>query len=309
MDVFKIKSMIKWLAGVVLCASCALYTNAQEDTSEVEIIADDVTAEKLLSGHFNGTRVVNGHSTRMLNAHEWEYRIEHRFGDMFGPGNGAYTWFGLDQSDDIRMGFEFGLTNNLMIGVGRSKGASSAYRSLIDGFVKYRLFDEDKEKPFSLGFLGSSTLTYQRSSTSIYDVNYFDQFAHRLTYSVAALISKKIGQRLELHLSPTYVHRNYVLSTDVNSLFSVGAAAKVGITKQMGLVVEYYQLLNGFDVRSGYKNSLGVGVEFVTFGHTFTINLTNAKGFNEPQFITETQSDWLKGQFRLGFAVNRKFSW
>jgi len=50
-----------------------------------------------------------------------------------------------------------------------------------------------------------------------------------------------------------------------------------------------------------------VALEIITFGHNFTINLTNSKGIGDVQFITGTYEDWLKGQFRLGFCIGRKF--
>jgi hypothetical protein len=86
---------------------------------------------------------------------------------------------------------------------------------------------------------------------------------------------------------------------------------KVGITAQMGIVAEYYQVLaaSTATVRPTNTNSFGIGVEWITFGHTFTINLTNSKGFTETQFIPYTFEHWNKGQFRLGFSITRKFSW
>jgi hypothetical protein len=40
--------------------------------------------------------------------------------------------FGLDNSADIRIAFEYGITDKMMIGLGRSKGTGSPYKSLID---------------------------------------------------------------------------------------------------------------------------------------------------------------------------------
>jgi hypothetical protein len=45
-----------------------------------------------------------------------EFRIEHKFGDAAGDLGGINTLYGLDNATDIRFAFEYGLTNNLMIG-------------------------------------------------------------------------------------------------------------------------------------------------------------------------------------------------
>jgi hypothetical protein len=48
-------------------------------------------------------------------------------------------------------------------------------------------------------------------------------------------------------------------------------------------------------------------LEWFTFGHNFTVNFTNSGGLGETQFIPYTTENWLKGQFRFGFCVARKF--
>jgi hypothetical protein len=106
---------------------------------------------------------------------------------------------------------------------------------------------------------------------------------------------------------PTMVHRNYVLGNDANTLFSLGGAMRCGLTSTTAILLEYYHVFSAEGLRSDNKNSLGIAFEWVTFGHNFTINLTNSRGFTETQFITYTFEDWLKGQFRLGFCIGRKF--
>ena len=106
---------------------------------------------------------------------------------------------------------------------------------------------------------------------------------------------------------PTVVHRNLVTPDDVNTLFSVGAAVKYSVSSSFSILLEYYHALHQSDIRSAKLNGLGVGFEFVTHGHSFIFNLTNSQGFGETQFITDTEEDWLKGQFRLGFSITRSF--
>ena len=62
-------------------------------------------------------------------------------------------------------------------------------------------------------------------------------------------------------------------------------------------------------LKYAYKNynSLSAGFEFVTNGHLFQIVLTNSRGLGESQFIPGTYSNWLNGEFRLGFSITRNF--
>ncbi len=268
---------------------------------------------------FSDTRVINGHSTETLKKNVFQVRIEHRFGDAAGTNGGIQQWFGFDQAADIRFGFEYGIMDNLMVGLGRSKGTGAPYRSLIDGFVKYRFLSQGKEggSPVSVAFVGSSTFTYMPRVNDISQVASFPDWQHRLAYNAQLLVARKFGERLSLQIMPTYVHRNFVDMNDVNGVFAMGGAFNLRITKSFSFITEYYHVLSGTSVRNqvdaegnsvnGFHNSLGVAAEFATNGHTFKINFTNSRGFNETQFIPYTYSDWLEGQFRIGFSITRNF--
>jgi hypothetical protein len=195
-----------------------------------------------------------------------------------------------------------------MIGIGRSKGTGAPYRSLMDGFAKYRIFHQEKHGfPFSLAASATLNYTYMTASSDASQVNHFPEWQHRIAYSTQLNVARKFGDRLSLALMPTLVHRNYVAADDVNTLFALGGALRFGINSKMAILLEYYQTFINTSYRQNMTNSLGIAFEWITFGHNFTINFTNSKGFGDVQFITYTQEDWLLGQFRLGFCVGRKF--
>ncbi|MDG1428537.1 MAG: DUF5777 family beta-barrel protein [Crocinitomicaceae bacterium] len=257
---------------------------------------------------FNGTRVINGHSTETLEARILQFRIEHRFGDMAGANGGVQQFFGFDQAADIRFAFEYGITKDLMVGLGRSKGTGAPYRSLVDMFVKYKILAQEKGKmPVSLTVLGSGTATYMQASSDLTQVTSFPEFAHRLAYNSQLLVSRKFGESVSAQLMPTYVHRNFVDIDDVNGMFAIGGALHWKITKTIGLSAEYYHAIHDSGVRTTNTNSLGFAFEWITNGHTFKLNVTNSRGFNETQFIPYTYSSWKDGEFRLGFTISRNF--
>lgn len=280
-------------------------TATVEESIEEEVTEDDYP---FLSGTFKATRIINGHSTETLNKGELEFRVEHRFGDFAGSNGGVHQWFGLDNSSDIRIAFEYGLTDKLMIGVGRSKGTGRPYRSLLDGLVKMKFLEQEKNAPVSVTGMGMMTYTYMKASSNIYDISYFPKQAHRFAYAAQINVSRQVTRRFSAALMPTFVYRNYVAADDMNALFALGGAVKYGITRQMGIILEYYHSFHPSDIRTENTQSFGVAVEWITFGHTFTINLTNSKGFGETQFIPYTYENWLKGQFRLGFTIGRIFT-
>lgn len=294
------------VSGFVLSSFVAVIAQENPDSSEVNdavlLIAPPLTET------FHSTRIINGHSIETLEKGVLEFRIEHRFGDLAGSAGGVQNWFGFDNAADIRFAFEYGLTNDLMIGLGRSKGTGAPYSSLVDGFVKYKLLKQGRNQmPFSMTLLATSSLTYMKASSDVTAVQHFPKFAHRFAYAYQLNLARKFNERISVGLMPTYVHRNYVAASDVNGLFSLGGALKVGITPTVAVIFEYYQNFHDDELRTSNKNSFGVAVEWVTFGHNFTINLTNSRGFGETQFIPYTFEEWSKGQFRLGFCISRKF--
>lgn len=258
---------------------------------------------------FSGTRILNGHSVETLKKRTLEFSISHRFGDIAGSNGGIQQFYGFDQAADVRFAFEYGISDKLMIGIGRSKGTGRPYRSLVDGFVKYRLLTQNKTAgmPISLSILGTSTVTYQKATEDLTQIQSFPEFAHRMAYSAQINIARKFGERISLAIMPTYVHRNYVLASDENGLFSLGGAAGFKFTKEMGMLVEYYHVFSKSGIRTENYNSLSAGFEYMTNGHNFKIVLTNSRGFTETQFIPGTYSNWLNGQFRLGFSITRNF--
>lgn len=302
--------MLRFIPILFLLFSNVILAQIETDTI-VEETENEVEEYDLRGETFSSSRVINGHSVETLGKKVLDFRIEHRFGDFAGENGGVQNMFGFDNAADIRFGFEYGLTDNLMIGIGRSKGTGNPYRSLLDGFTKYRFFTQGKNNAaVSLAAVGSTFFTYMKASAETYEVSNFPKTAHRFAYSLQLNIARKFGSRLSLMLAPTLVHRNYVAFEDVNTLFSIGSAFRFSITPRVGLITEYYYVVNPDNTkRLDNLNSLGVAVEWTTFGHTFVINLTNSKGFGEAQFIPGTFEDWLKGQFRIGFCVGRKFMW
>lgn len=291
------KKQIVIIAASVFCI--IFHSNAQEEEKE------------LVSETFSNVHIINGHSTETLKKRQWRYIISHRFGDAAGDQGGVQTGFGFDNAADIRMGFDMGITDNIMIGVARMKGTSQPYSALLEGYAKYRFMSqtEDNSMPISASLTSSVYGTYMKESEDITSVTNFERFSHRMMYSSQLTIARKFHPRFSMALMPSFVHRNLVEQDDQNSLLSIGAAARIRVTKSIGLIAEYFYGFNENGLRQDYTNSLGVAMEWITNGHHFTLNFTNAKGFGELQYIALTQSDWLEGQFRFGFSISRTFKY
>ena len=299
---------MKKLIAFLVFTTSSLVISAQEDTT---LYAEPIFKEEEsneVEDTYLSTRIVNGHSIETLKKGTLEFRIEHRFGDAAGELGGINTLYGLDNATDIRFAFEYGLTNNLMIGVGRSRGSGTPYSALLDGFLKYRILKQNKTlMPVSITYVGTTSYSYMTASALATDVSYFPKWYHRMAYSSQLNIAKKIHNKLSIALIPTIVFRNYVAADDQNLLFSLGSAVNYAINSKVNVGIEYYTNYQKENLRSTYQNSLSIGVDWITFGHNFKVFISNSEGFGETQFIPYTDTDWSKGQFRIGFCIGRKY--
>jgi len=259
---------------------------------------------------FKDTRVINVHSTEILKAGRLDFRVGHRFGDMAGDAGGWANFYGLENASDVKIGFEYGISDKMMIGINRTKG-SSDLRQNLNALVKFKLMHQDvgTGTPFSLAVLGISSYSTMPSGAPG-TLSEFQKGVHRASYHGSFIVSKKVSYRFSLQLSGAWTYRNLVQQSDRNDLVSIGAAARFQMTKSLGLLVDTNFPVSDFRTsENGFYNPIGFGLEWDTGGgHIFQLNLTNSTGISETDFIPYTRSSWGDGEFRLGFTISRQFT-
>lgn len=258
--------------------------------------AHDSAKLEEISSSFKATRLVNGHTVETNGEGELLFLISHRFGPL---NSGAYELFGLDQAT-IRLALEYGLTDKLTIGAGRS-----SLEKTYDGFLKYRFLQQSQARqvPLTLTWLSGVVLT----SLKWQNPEQRNLFSSRLAYTHQLLIARKMNQRLSLQLSPALLHRNLVKTRqDENNVYSVGAGGRFMLTKRTSFNAEYYYLLPG-KTAEDFRNSLSLGFDIETGGHIFQLIFTNAQGVVEKLFIPQTIGAWSEGDIYFGFNISRVF--
>lgn len=256
---------------------------------------------------FSDFRIINAHSTNTLDKNQMSFVVSHRFGDMGGSNGGYQNFFGLDDVADIRIGLEYGILDNLMIGVSRTKGPSPI-RGIVDGFIKYRFLTQKKKgMPLNMAVVGVVDISTQKKSTDVTSVTSFPKWTHRLSYNLHLLMSRKFASWFSAQIMGTFTWRNFVNADDQNAVFGLGAATRFRITKKFGIILEYIYTFKNNGLRKGYYDNIGIAFEFKTWGHNFQINFVNSRGIADTQYLTYGRSNWLQGQFRIGFSIQRTF--
>lgn len=267
---------------------------------------------------FKDTRVINSQSVETLPKGRLDVRISHRFGDLAGNNGGFATFYGLENAADISIGADYGITDRLMIGLHRSKGAgsmpdgNSGLRQLLNTTFKLNFSKQSENSPLSATLYGLSSLSTQKKLEGLGTetlVASFPEFNHRFAFHASLILARKFSNGFSLQVIPAYTHRNLVFFEDKNGMMSIAAAARIQITKNMGLIGEMtLPLIDSRTIDLGYYPAIGVGLEIDTGGHIFQINLTNATALMETDYIPYTTSNWGDGQYRLGFTISRWFN-
>ncbi|MBP6567160.1 MAG: hypothetical protein KA270_08330 [Saprospiraceae bacterium] len=263
----------------------------------LSLLGDDETTD-YTNASFKTNRVINLHSLESTAGGVLDFKIGHRFGTLNG---GFYELFGLDNAN-IRIGFDYGLSDVITIGVGRG-----SFEKTYDGFIKYKFLRQSTGKrkmPFTAALLLTSavqTLKWANPERENY-------FSSRMYYTSQLIIGRKFSESFSLQLSPTMVHRNLIkTNAEKNDVYALEAAGRIKLSKRLALNAEYIYLLPD-QVADNITNSLSIGFDIETGGHVFQLHFTNSTSMIEKGFITETTNSWDNGGIHFGFNVSRVFT-
>jgi hypothetical protein len=293
---------------ILLISSSAFAQDELLDMLEEE---SDANQNAEIFATWKTMKLVNIHSTELVKKNALDFRVTHRCGSMGEEsGGGPHNLYGFDNSTDIRISFDYGLTKNWQIGIGRSK-----YLETIDVSTKYKILaQKEKKVPVSVVAYANAAITPRKDPD-----NRYSDWQNRMSYFAQVIIARKFNDRISLELAPSVLHRNMVTRVadgegnvldDENTNFSVAAGARFMITKRVGILLDYVHTFSEFRDNfkpQNYYPPLGVGVEIETGGHVFHITMTNAPAILENNYIPETTDSWLKGGFKLGFNISRVF--
>ncbi|MEO8885654.1 MAG: DUF5777 family beta-barrel protein, partial [Mucilaginibacter sp.] len=293
------KIILKHTLIVAALLAMAINLNAQQRSSAdslLNAIEGPAKPERVVI--FKATRLVNSQTTEMIKKQNFNFQIIHRFGDIAGKNGGGQTAFGLDRVNDVLFGFEYGVSDNFNIGLNRS-----TIGQLIQLELKYAVMHQttDNSSPFALTFIGEA-------GARPYSV--FQNFEDRVTWLAEAVIARKFSG-LSLQVAPTFVRDNTPypqLPGNEQQFFAIQTAARIKLTNHTGLLLDYAHPFSSFRTNNvNFEDPIGIGYEVETGGHVFTVNITNSNAIAEVNYLSNSQSRFSQGQYRIGFTISRMF--
>src|ERR1035438_4176601 len=221
--------MAKIYRSILVVPFFFLATVIYAQDSLMNLLGDNHPMIDYTTATFKGTRVILGQSIENPFGGTLVFIISHHFGQI---NSGFYNFFGLDQAT-TRVGLDYGITNWLEVGFGRS-----TYEKTWDGFTKVKLFRQStgaKKMPLSISFYANTainTLDFEDPSRENY-------FTSRLQYCFEFLFARKFNEYLSFQLIPVLIHRNLVqLESDHNDIFAIGGGGRCKISRRVSVNAE-----------------------------------------------------------------------
>ncbi|MEX2588747.1 MAG: DUF5777 family beta-barrel protein, partial [Chitinophagales bacterium] len=246
-----------------------LFSQEEEEDDDLMALLEEEEEETTdyTIATFKTTRIINNHSIETVNEGVLMFIIGHRFGRV---NSGIREFFGIDNAT-IRLGFEYGVTDNFTIGYGRS-----SFEKTYDGFLKYKILRQStgkKRMPITLTAFADAAI----NSARFPEPDRENYATSRFTYTYSLLIARKFNEYFSLQLSPTMIHRNLVATkADNNSVFVMGAGGRVKLTGSLAVNMEYSWIIPGQIESKLYgenvQDAFSVGIDLETGGHIFQLH-------------------------------------
>lgn len=245
-------------------------------------------------GSLTGMSTVTTLEARNLNS-----LIMHNFGLV---SSGIEEFYGLDQNAAVRLGFDYGITDKLTIGIGRTSVEDN-----VDLRAKYLIIEqlESDKIPVQVAIKGDVGINTQKNTQ-------FDDFTfqERLNYFASVMIARKFNKQLSLQIAPMVAHFNTVKIEQAgvipeNTHFGLGVGGRYAFDERKAITLEFLPVVG--ERSPGTFNHFAIGYEIETGGHVFQMFFMSGKWFTEQHLLARTNTDFFEGDFRLGFNINRIF--
>ena len=263
---------------------------------------------------FYSQKLINAKTVEVLRKGILEFNVGHNFGDIAGENGGIDKFFGLDNTTDVRIGFQLGLSDRFNVVAARTKGQYVTQNWELG--VKWQLLrqmDNDPSHPLSLTIYANDVVSSQKASPVPGQETSFEDFGDRHSQIVQLMLARKMG-KISLQLNPLYLHTNLVAPYDQENIFALGGAIRLPLSKKIILIADYYHPFRSQSTKEGYEaegmqlyDPFGIGFEILTEGHILHMNFNNATEILENRFIRKTVTSWGDGEFRWAFTISRNF--
>jgi len=247
---------------------------------------------------FWATSLVTLPSVTAVPSGDLVFTIQHAFGPV---SDGFKELFGLDRSANIRFGLDYGVSDRVSLGIGRSR-----FDKVYDMRAKVGLATWMRgSKATMLSFFGNIGIDSQDNGLD---------FGDRLSSYASVLVAHTVSDKISIQLSPAWTHFNLTkenvvfgggIEKEASDIVSLGIAGRYVVASRASIMVEYIPVLG---TRSdGTNDAFSVGVNLETGGHVFQLFVTSTQWIAPQYVVARSRDKFFDGDFGFGFNVHRAF--
>ena len=298
---FNLYSRVSALAIMAFMLSC-FSGFAQEEATE------EPAKERPARPAFESGLLFDGATTTLQPSKTLEMIIQHRFGTM---DNGVKDLYGIWAPSNIRLGMNYSILNNLMVGIGTTK-----FNKMQDIQVKYNVLQQTRSNKIPVTISLYEVVGIDGSSDEKFGVNY--KFSNRFNYFTQIIISRRFNDMFSLQIAPGFTHYNSVDSTLDHDRLSFSFAGRVKFSPQSSLVIgadiplrvqgisEHSKDFN--DTNANWNQMLpniNIGYEVSTSTHAFHLYLASGQGILPQENIMFNKNDFFSKGILIGLNITR----
>jgi hypothetical protein len=235
-----------------------------------------------------------------------EMIIQHRFGTM---DNGITDLYGIWAPSNIRLGLNYSILDNLMVGVGATK-----FNKMQDIQIKYNVLQQTRSNSIPVTVSLHEVIGIDGSAESKFGKNY--AFSNRFSYYTQIIVSHRFNNMFSLQVAPSFTHYNSMDSIYDHDRFAISFAGRVKFSPQSSLLVsgDFPLHLQGISEHTEKVNdandilakpNICIGLEVSTSTHAFHVYIGSSQGILPQENIMFNKNDFFDGNIILGLNITR----
>ena len=271
---------------------------------------DEVTDEKPVTRPerpaFESGLLFDQATTTLQPSKTLEMIIQHRFGSM---ENGITDLYGIWAPSNIRLGLNYSILDNLMVGLGTTK-----FNKMQDIQIKYNVLQQTRSNSIPVTVSLHEVIGIDGSAESKFGKNY--AFSNRLSYYTEVIISHRFNNMFSLQVAPSFTHYNALDSIYDHDRFAISFAGRVKFSPQSSLLISGDFPLNIQSISEHIKTvndandiiarpNICIGLEVSTSTHAFHVYLGTSQGVLPQENIMFNRNNFFDGNIILGLNITR----
>lgn len=237
---------------------------------------------------FRSVEAVSLPTSETMKSGDIYFHLSHKF--LIPVSEGFEELFGLDGGVNMRIALGYGVSDDLMLILGRSN-----FDGNFDLQGKYKILESNSAGfPVSLAVNGgiaySSKMAFEPEDKS------------RLWQYYGNLIANARFGNIGIGVVPSFLYNSFIPCEDCQTSTTLGLYAQYFFNERWSVIAEANPTLNGW---RRYYDTYSISAEIETAGHFFKVFVSNNVYTNMSHWLSGATSAFDKGDVHIGFIITR----